>query len=158
MRHLLPASAVALACVMGLAATPAQAEEQVPDPKGFYATLGLGASWPQNVTGNFSVLGVPVNGSYSLGGGFAGEIGVGYDFGLVRSEVTYTYNNANINTGTLSALGLTGSAAISNGNVNTNWVLASAYIDIPTKSPWVPYVGAGLATPMWAGVPTAPRS
>ena len=144
MRPLLPASAVALACVLGLAATPAQAEEQVPDPKGFYATLGLGASWPQNVTGNFSVLGVPVNGSYSLGGGFAGEIGVGYDFGLVRSEVTYTYNNANINTGTLSALGLTGSAAISNGNVNTNSVLASAYIDIPTKSRWVPYVGGGI--------------
>lgn len=128
---------------MGLVA-PAQAGETIPDPKGFYATLGLGASWPQNVTGNTSIVGIPVSGSYSLGGGFAGEIGAGYDFGTVRTEVTYTYNNANINRGTLSALGQSGSLSISNGNVNTNSVMASAYVDIPTKSRWVPYVGAGL--------------
>jgi opacity protein-like surface antigen len=144
MCRLLSASAAGLACVLSLAATPAQAEVQVPDPKGFYATLGLGASWPQNVTGHSTVLGVPVNGGYSLGGGFAGEIGIGYDFGLVRSEVTYTYNNANINAATFSALGLTGSAAISSGNVNSNSVMASAYVDIPTKSRWVPYVGGGI--------------
>ena len=90
------------------------------------------------------MLGVPVNGSYGLGGGFAGEVGVGYDFGSVRSEVTYTYNNATINTATLRVLGLSGSAAINNGGVNTHSVLASAYIDIPTKSRWVPYVGGGI--------------
>jgi opacity protein-like surface antigen len=28
--------------------------------------------------------------------------------------------------------------------VNTNSVLASAYVDIPTNSRWVPYIGGGL--------------
>lgn len=144
MRCRLSLASIALACVFGLSAAPAQAEEQVPDPKGFYATLGLGASWPQNVNGNTTVLGVPVNGSYSLNGGFAGEIGAGYDFGLIRTELTYSYNNASLNSVTASALGASVTAGVSSGNVNTNSVLASAYIDIPTKSRWVPYVGGGI--------------
>ena len=134
---------LALICTLGLAA-PLRADEQVPDPKGFYATLGLGASWPQTVNGTTTVLGVPVSGSYELGGGFSGDIGAGYDFGLVRTELTYSYNNATINSGRISALGLSGSAAINNGGVNTNSLLASAYLDIPTKSRWVPYVGGGI--------------
>jgi len=35
-------------------------------------------------------------------------------------------------------------APLSDGNVNTNSVMASVYIDIPTNSRWVPYVGGGL--------------
>ena len=125
-------------------ATPLRAEQANPDPKGFYATLGLGASWPQNVTGGTTIVGIPVNGSYSLSGGFAGEIGAGYDFGPVRAELTYSYNNANMNQLTVTALGFSGTTAINNGGVNTNSILASAYFDFPTKSRWVPYVGGGL--------------
>ncbi len=33
---------------------------------------------------------------------------------------------------------------MADGSVNTNSVMASAYIDIPTNSRWVPYVGGGL--------------
>lgn len=144
MNHSTPLAALALLCPLALA-TPGLAEEQVPDPKGFYATLGLGASWPQDVTGNTNILGVSADGSYSLSGGFAGEIGAGYDFGPVRAELTYSYNNASLSSISGSVLGINlGSAAINNGSVNTNSVLASAYVDIPTKSRWVPYVGGGL--------------
>lgn len=112
---------------------------------GAYATLGLGAAWPQNVTGTTTVLGIPVNGSYGLNGGFAGEVGIGYDFGSVRSELTYSYNNATLSSVSGAALGVNlGSTNISNGSVNTNSVLVSTYVDIPTKSRWVPYVGGGL--------------
>lgn len=143
MNHSTPLAALALLCPLALG-TPGLAEETVPDPKGFYATLGLGASWPQNVTGNTNIVGVTVDGSYSLSGGFAGEIGAGYDFGPVRAELTYSYNNASLSNLTATVLGTSVTAAISNGNVNTNSVLASAYVDIPTKSRWVPYVGGGL--------------
>jgi opacity protein-like surface antigen len=143
MNHSTRLAALALFCPLALA-TPGLAEEQVPDPKGFYATLGLGAGWPQNVTGHTNVLGVTVDSSYSLNGGFAGEIGAGYDFGVVRAELTYSYNNASLSNLPVTALGTSVTAAISNGNVNTNSVLASAYVDIPTKSRWVPYVGGGL--------------
>jgi opacity protein-like surface antigen len=134
---------VALLSALGFVA-PARAGETIPDPKGFYATLGLGASWPQTIQGDITGFGVPVKGSYGMAGGFAGEIGAGYDFGTVRAELTYTYNNATITTGTISVLGLSGSTNINNGGVNTNSVMASAYVDIPTKSRWVPYVGGGI--------------
>lgn len=147
--HSLPVMAAGLLATTALLASPGHAEEtakpdSVPDTKGFYATLGVGASWPQDVNGNTNVLGVPVNGSYKLGGGFAGEVGAGYDFGPVRTELTYIYTNATLNNVTATALGVSGSSSISNGNVNTNSVLVSAYLDIPTNSRWVPYVGGGV--------------
>lgn len=145
LRHL-----VAATLLLPLVAVGVKAEEATPNPpsdeaKGFYATLGVGAAWPQNVTGDTTVLGVNVNGNYSLGGGFATEVGAGYDFGVVRTELTYLYNHATLSSLSGSALGINlGSTSISNGGVNTNSVLASAYVDIPTKSRWVPYVGGGI--------------
>lgn len=115
-----------------------------PSDKGFYATLGVGGAWPQNVTGNTTILGVGVTGSYGLGGGFSGEVGAGYDFGPVRTELTYTYTGATLNSVTANALGRSLTGTISNGGVSTNSVLVSAYVDIPTKSKFTPYIGGGL--------------
>jgi len=136
--------------LLPLLAGTARADEQAStapteNATGAYATLGLGGAWPQDVSGNTAVIGIPVNGSYSLNGGFAGEVGVGYDFGPVRSELTYTYANANLTSLSVSALGVNlGSASVSNGAVSTNSLLVSAYVDIPTKSRWVPYLGGGV--------------
>ncbi len=81
-----------------------------PDAKGFYATLGLGAAWPQNVTGDTTIGGVVIDGDYSLNGGFATEVGAGYDFGPVRAELTYSYNHASLNSVTATALGTSASS------------------------------------------------
>ena len=112
--------------------------------KGFYGTLGLGYSATQDISSSDSILGVPVKGNFALTGGFAGETGLGYDFGSVRTELTYIYNNASLNSLDLSVAGVGVNAPISEGNVNTNSVMASVYVDIPTNSRWVPYVGGGL--------------
>jgi len=124
--------------------TSSTASTEAPDPKGFYATLGVGGAWPQNVNGNTNVFGVKVDGSYGLGGGFALETGAGYDFGPVRAELTYSCSHATLNSVRATALGQSVNASITNGGVNTNSVLASAYVDIPTKSRWVPYLGGGI--------------
>ena len=124
----------------GKTASQASATSQ----KGFYATLGVGGAWPQNVTGDSTILGVGVTASYGLNGGLSGEIGVGYDFGPVRTELTYAYTGATLNTVTASALGASINGSVSNGSVSTNSVLMSAYVDIPTKSKFTPYVGGGL--------------
>lgn len=144
--HQLCAAGLLLPLLAGSAkADDSTSKSPTKEATGAYATLGLGAAWPQNVTGNTTVLGIPVNGSYGLNGGFAGEVGVGYDFGPVRSELTYSYNNANLSSLSGSALGLNlGTTTVSNGSVRTNSVLASAYVDIPTNSRWVPYLGGGL--------------
>lgn len=112
--------------------------------KGFYATLSAIAAWPQSINGSTSVLGIDVSSVYKLDGGFALETGLGYDFGTVRGELTYIYGNAKLNTLEFTALGTTATASSTNGNANTNSVLASAYVDIPTGSRWVPYLGGGL--------------
>ena len=124
--------AIAATGLSALSVSAAKAQSDASDPygktasttsaapeKGFYATAGLGGAWPQNVTGNTTILGVGVNGSYGLGGGFSGEIGAGYDFGPVRTELTYAYTGATLNSLTLTALGASGSATINNGNVST---------------------------------------
>lgn len=127
----------------------ARAEEPSPaqptsEAIGFYATLGLGAAFPQDVTGSTTVFGIDVSGNYKLGGGLAAEVGAGYDFGLVRTELTYLYNHATLNSLNVSVLNQSVSASIGDGGVNTNSVLASVYLDIPTNSRWVPYIGGGL--------------
>lgn len=136
---------LAATLLLPLTAIGAKADEATPDQaKGFYGTLGVGAAWPQNVTGSTTVFGLNVDGNYSLGGGFATEVGAGYDFGVLRTELTYLYNHATLNSLNATALGQTITASIGDGGVNTNSVLASAYVDIPTNSRWVPYAGGGL--------------
>ena len=107
---------------MGMGA--ARAEEPSPAQptsaaKGFYATLGLGAAFPQDVTGSTTLFGIDVSGDYKLGGGFATEVGAGYDFGLVRTELTYLYNHATLNSLNVSILNQSVSASIGDGGVNT---------------------------------------
>jgi opacity protein-like surface antigen len=144
LRHLFAATLLLPLAIAGAKAQEATPNQPSSDTTGFYATLGLGGAWPQNVTGSTTILGVNVDGDYSLGGGFAAEVGAGYDFGVVRTELTYLYNHATLNSLNASALGQSITASISDGGVNTNSVLASAYVDIPTNSRWVPYVGGGL--------------
>ena len=149
--------AIAATCLSALSVSAAKAQSDASDPygktasqasatseKGFYATLGVGGAWPQNVTGDSTILGVGVTASYGLNGGFSGEVGAGYDFGAVRTELTYTYTGATLNTVTASALGTSINGSVSNGSVSTNSVLVSAYVDIPTKSKFTPYIGGGL--------------
>lgn len=161
-------SLLAAAAIAGVAISlPAKAQEvESAKATGFYATLGAGASWTGN-TGNRakSYTGQYVTGEsfagvvtpiVDLGAGFAGEAGLGYDFGDVRAELTYVYKGASVGditgSGTESGtylgfpysdLGYSFSASGS-GSVNTNSVFVSGYYDIPTKSKFTPYVGGGL--------------
>ena len=144
---------IAAACVAAALSIPAKADETVPQQsKGFYATLGLGAGWPldtdvsdKDVNSLLNALGGPnLNGSISADGGFSGEVGAGYDFGDVRAELTYAYNNSSINNLSATYLGTKYNLPAS-ANVNSSSVYLSGYYDIPIKkSRFVPYVGAGI--------------
>jgi outer membrane protein W len=145
---LLLGAGAALSAAPALAADPQIAQAYGAEPvlyeqgTGFYATLGLGAQWPQrqSVNGGGALNGYSANVGY--GGGFSGEVGVGYDFGAIRTELTYGYSRA-------SANNLSGNAFPNinpgvSGNVNKNDVLVSGYWDIATGSRWVPYIGGGI--------------
>ena len=140
---------LALSCLLGLSAPALAKPNAIPDTRGFYATLGIGASWPQSTSTSSPALAAPITVNY--GGSFSGEAGLGYDFGAVRTELTYVYDRASIT-------GASGGATAT-GNRNASSVMASAYFDIPTQSRWVPYLGGGIGyTNLSSGTVTAPGS
>ena len=113
--------------------------------KGWYFTLGAGASAPQNRTTSIGVgpddVRIPIDTSY--GGGFALDTGIGYDFGAIRTELTYSYSRSSLNDLSVSYNGRDFSTSNVSGAVNKNDVFASAYVDFPFGR-WSPYIGGGI--------------
>jgi opacity protein-like surface antigen len=147
----------ALLCLMasGLAGNTAYAGEKIPEHtaqkapdsrqsvKGWYATVGAGFVAPQSPSISLKEGDFSVNGSQSQNTSFAGEVGIGYDFGPARGELTYTYTP--ISTSSLSINdGAFTSVETFNYNVNLSAVMLSAYYDLKNKSKLTPYLGGGL--------------
>ncbi len=114
---------------------------------GWYVGLGLGAAWPSETgfrTRNLEESGFEnVNGDLSFGGGFSGDLAVGYDFGAIRAELSYVYTRASVNQVSFSDNGNNYDLS-SSGIINKNDVFASGYWDISTGSRWTPYIGGGV--------------
>ena len=156
--------AAAAASAVAFAAPVRAQEASTNKSTGFYATLGAGATWTDSVNYDESYSGAystgetysgNVNSTLNLGSGFAGEAGIGYDFGDIRAEVTYVYKAASMGNisasgseaGTLFGVAYSLPYSLSfdgSGTLSTNSVLVSGYYDIPTKSKWTPYVGGGI--------------
>ncbi len=105
---------------------------------GFYLTVGAGAAWPSDMdvrTRNFDP---NFNGDLNFGGGFSVDGGVGYDFGAIRTELTYGYTRSSLNDVEFNNVEFD-----SSGILNKNDVMASVYLDIPFGA-WVPYLGGGI--------------
>ena len=88
----------------------------------------------------------------SLGGGdlefdsgFSGEIGIGYDFGKLRTEFTYNTTNTDLTTvqGTSTDIGV---------DVST-WMVSAAY-DWRSDKKWQPYISAGTVSYTHLTLPT----
>ncbi len=108
---------------------------------GFYATLGIGATWPNDVNGRVRRPNQP-NRSIELEteAGFALDAGIGYDFGPVRTELTYVYNRIGVDNIRRNS---NWDSTRTNGG-NQNGIMASAYWDINTGTRWTPYIGGGI--------------
>ena len=106
---------------------------------GFYITAGAGAAWAGNWDYQDNLDDYNFDGNINSIGGFSVDGGIGYDFGAIRTELTYVYSRASLdkmhinNYNTFSA----------SGNIDKNDVMASAYLDIPFGD-WVPYIGGGI--------------
>lgn len=106
---------------------------------GWYVTVGAGGAWASNWDFQDNLDNYNFSGNSNLTGGFAVDGGVGYDFGAIRTELTYGFSRASLhkvhvdNYETLNG----------SGNVDKNDVMASAYLDLPFGD-WVPYIGGGI--------------
>jgi opacity protein-like surface antigen len=120
---------------------PQPVVKEVYSANGWYLTIGAGYQHPSDQSFSTPL----INPAFSpftvdLGGGFSGDLGVGYDFGVLRAELTYGYSRASLN-------GLSASNAFTNnvsGAINKNDVLASLYYDFENNSRWTPYIGGGI--------------
>ncbi|MFM7237498.1 MAG: outer membrane protein [Cyanobium sp.] len=128
--------ATSLASLTLLLSAQARAED-LGNSKGFYGTLGLGASWLSDQTTDFFS---PASGHYEYNGGFAGDVGLGYDFGALRAEITYAYNRFTADSLSSSVGTFDNDGGI--GNLNSGY--ASLYWDLPVGGRLVPYLGGGI--------------
>ncbi len=116
------------------------------DPKGPYVSLGAGASWPQPIHYNDNQLGplLPIKGTVLADPGFAADLGLGYDFGRWRTELSYVHRQATITSSKWSVGPFPLAAAVADPVVSSNSVFASLYADLPINARLVPYVGGGI--------------
>lgn len=93
-----------------------------------------------------SVLGplLPIAGTVLADPGFAADVGLGYDFGRWRTELSYVHRQATITSSTWTVGPYPLTAAVADPVVSSNSVFASLYADLPLNSRWVHYLGAGL--------------
>lgn len=110
--------------------------------KGLYLTGALGGNFPTNATGIeiTNTFGSEYSFTDNHFGGFSAEVGVGYDFGNIRTEITYAYDGSTL----ANYSDQYGSYQYTGGTVNKNSVFASAYWDINLNSRLTPYIGGGI--------------
>lgn len=116
------------------------------EPKRYwYGTVAAGALQPQNQSGYVEThYGYAISGSVQRNVGFSGEVGVGYNFGAIRTELTYGYVNNSLASSQASAQGVFEKTKGLSGYTVANAFLASAYWDIKNKSRFTPYLGGGF--------------
>jgi len=118
---------------------------EVESVNGWYLTVGAGAIWPGDM--NYWANRAPLmatsqpRGVLQLNGGFSVDGGIGYDFGAIRTELTYGYSAPSVETIVSRDLSRSFSAG---GKVNKNDIMLSAYWDVLPFSRFTPYIGGGI--------------
>ncbi len=114
---------------------------------GFYVTAGAGYNWTSNWNFHDNVDFANFSGDNQFKGGFGADGGIGYDFGAIRTELTYVYGRSSLDkvngSGDIDGFEFSRDSIRASGNLNQSSVMASVYLDIPFGQ-WVPYIGGGL--------------
>ena len=119
-------SLLALSIASLSAVAPILAEEKT---KGTYFVGSIGTGVMNDIVFSAALGG----GTATFDPGFSGEVGIGYDFGSIRTDFTY-------NSTTTPLAGTTGV------DVQVNSFLVSAAYDWRADKKWQPYVGLGIGS------------
>lgn len=156
---------VAGAVFVGCLGAPAGAE---PEPttlpawmakpaRGLYTTTSAGAYWPQPVTFTDTTLGplLPIEGHVQGEPGFASELGLGYDFGRWRSELSLVRRRGVVQSSTWQVGERLLPTPDDHPPVRSTSMFASLYHDLPLPDTrLVPYVGGGIGFTQLYSEPT----
>ena len=119
-------SLLALSIASLSAITPLTAEEK---NKGVYVLGSIGAGRMNDIEFSAALGG----GTAEFDAGFSGEIGVGYDFGSLRTEFSYNSTNTPLD-------------GVTDVDVDVKSFLLSAAYDWRSDKKWQPYIGAGVGS------------
>ena len=119
-------SLLALSIASLSAITPLTAEEK---NKGIYFVGSIGAGQMNDIEFSAALGG----GTAEFDSGFSGEIGVGYDFGSLRTEFSYNSTNTPLD-------------GVTDVDVDVKSFLLSAAYDWRSDKKWQPYIGAGVGS------------
>jgi len=140
-----PAQAVEVAQAPGTAAVASSADHYP------YALLQLGVAFPDGLQGtSTNVLGDVYNHSFQLGSSFNGELGVGYQFGAGRVDVTVGNSWFGASRETNTPPSGPAETRTAQGGLGLFTAMVNGYVDIPLRqangqpSRWRPYLGVGL--------------
>ena len=120
------------------------------ESKGLYFTGNIGTSSFTSADWKAEVNGLAYKGDLKFDDGTGWELGLGYDFGRLRTELSYGNSNNNIksisakiNEGTLSGTSVESSAS---GDLKIKNILINGYLDFPIgeQKKFAPYIGAGI--------------
>ncbi|MCJ2185947.1 outer membrane protein [Novosphingobium beihaiensis] len=130
------ASLLGFAALAATAAAPVQAQDD--DGHGIYGVARAGASFQpkQTLDGSDFDVSDTFEKDTKYKSGLTGEIGAGYDFGIVRVEQTIGYtrhNPKNLDLGDL----------VGDGSFNAYNLSLNAFVDLPVSKVFVPFVGGG---------------
>ncbi len=132
--------------ILGTNLTEVNSEEL----KGLYFTGNIGTSSFTSADWKAEVNGLDHKGDLKFDDGTGWELGLGYDFGRVRTELSYGNSNneiksisAKINEGTLMGTSVESSAS---GDLKIKNILINGYLDFPLgeQKKLTPYLGAGI--------------
>ena len=132
--------------ILGTYFTEVKSEEST----GLYLTGNIGTSSFTSADWKGEVSGLAYKGDLKFDDGTGWELGLGYDFGRFRSELSYGNSNndiksisAKINEGILSGTSVESSAS---GDLKISSILINGYLDFPIgkQKKLTPYLGAGI--------------
>ena len=123
---MLRTSLLALSIASLSAITPLAAEEKT---KGTYFVGSIGSGVMNDIVFSANLGG----GTATFDPGFSGEIGVGYDFGDIRTEFTYNSTNTPLE-------------GFTNVDVDVKSFFLSAAYDWRAEKKWQPYIGLGIGS------------
>ena len=130
-------------------ATPVLADENEEDRKGFYASVGITNSSPDDAKAKIDDTNWDfVNGSFGMDDGTSATFGLGYDWGKFRAELSYDDVDYTINklTGCIGGTCLSSTQIDGDKKFNATVFSLNAFYDFENTSKWTPYIGGGIGT------------
>ena len=132
--------------ILGISFEGASAE----DSKGIYVTGNYGSSALNQADWKATISEIDYKGKLRFKDGSGWETGLGYDFGRLRTELTYGQSNndiknitAQINEGTNKGIAADATAS---GNLKITNIFLNSYLDFPLgkEKKFTPYIGGGI--------------